>query len=297
MARLTKKGLEQFIIDVDFFADPRVRKLIDHQGSKAVTIYIILLCNIYNKGYYIRWNEDMLLVLSEQSGCEWVYAQEVVNACINVGLLDKDLYQKEKVLTSKDIQLKYMTAQKLYRRKGAVNEFSLINKDNITNKPHKVVNPISYHRKHAIKPKPSQVEIVIPEEVTTTKATPPTKAPSTLDSEIQEMMSDEIWIDQIMYLHRVDKNFITSMMPFFKAQCIADGKHKHYDLTDAKRHFNNWLRIAINTRQRNGNANNNPYEANREQANKHKLSLAERIQELDARERQRVVVIGSSKEV
>lgn len=285
MARLTKKGLEQFIIDVDFFADPRVRKLIDHQGSKAVTIYIILLCNIYNKGYYIRWNEDMLLVLSEQSGCEWVYTQEVVNACINVGLLDKDLYRKEKVITSKDIQLEYMVTQKLYRRKGVVNEFSLINNDNVTkNKPHKVVNPISYHRKHTIKPKPSQVEIVIPEEVTTTKATPPPKAKPTLDCEIQEMINDEIWVDQIMYLHKVDKNFITNIMPQFKAQCIADGKHKHYDLTDAKRHFNNWLRIAIK-RQRDGNTTStNPYQANKKQSDEHKQSYLERAKQLACRE-------------
>ena len=38
---------------------------------------------------------------------------------------------------------------------------------------------------------------------------------------------------------------IRAKLDEFKLQCIADGKTRHEDLSDAKRHFNNWLRIIV----------------------------------------------------
>ena len=47
MGRRVKKGLDYFPLDVDFFQDIKIRKLIRCQGGKALTVYIALLCNIY----------------------------------------------------------------------------------------------------------------------------------------------------------------------------------------------------------------------------------------------------------
>ena len=43
---------------------------------------------------------------------------------------------------------------------------------------------------------------------------------------------------------------IRAKLDEFKLQCIADGKTRHEDLSDAKRHFNNWLRIVSNDKVR-----------------------------------------------
>ena len=47
MARTFKKGLDYFPLDIDIFNDLKIRKLIKYQGGKAITVYALLLCNIY----------------------------------------------------------------------------------------------------------------------------------------------------------------------------------------------------------------------------------------------------------
>ena len=48
MGRTLKQGFEYFPFDTNFFQDIRIRKLIRYQSGRAVTIYISLLCIIYN---------------------------------------------------------------------------------------------------------------------------------------------------------------------------------------------------------------------------------------------------------
>ena len=56
MARTFKKGLDYFPLDIDIFNDLKIRKLIKYQGGKAITVYALLLCNIYKSGYYMKWD-------------------------------------------------------------------------------------------------------------------------------------------------------------------------------------------------------------------------------------------------
>lgn len=126
MARNIKVGLDYFPFDVDFFQDLKIRKLVKYQGGKAVTVYALLLCNIYKEGYYMRWDEELPFIISEQSGYDEAYIGEVIKCCMNIGLLNKDLYEKEGILTSKGIQERYTKISSLCNRKGKVSEFNLI---------------------------------------------------------------------------------------------------------------------------------------------------------------------------
>ena len=92
MARTIKKGLDYFPFDVDFFQDIRIRKLIKYQGGKAITVYALLLCNIYRNGYYAEWDKELPFIISEQSGYTEAYIQEVIDCCLSIGLLSKDLF-------------------------------------------------------------------------------------------------------------------------------------------------------------------------------------------------------------
>ncbi len=108
MGRNRKLGLDYFPMDVDFFQDIRIRKLIKYQGGKAVTVYALLLCIIYKQGYYVRWDDELPFIISEQTGFEEAYIQEVFKCCLIVGLFSKKLYDSDKVITSKGIQERWI---------------------------------------------------------------------------------------------------------------------------------------------------------------------------------------------
>ena len=131
MGRNRKVGLDYFPMDVDFFQDIRIRKLIKYQGGKAVTVYALLLCIIYKQGYYVRWDDELPFIISEQTGFEEAYIQEVFKCCLIVGLFSKKLYDSDKVITSKGIQERYKSICDQLRRVCQFDEFGLISSEEI----------------------------------------------------------------------------------------------------------------------------------------------------------------------
>ncbi len=65
-----------------------------------------------------------------------------------------------------------------------------------------------------------------------------------LDKEIQELKSAQIWLDNLQTQHRIPTNDLIKKLDEFKQHCLADGKESHPNINEAKRHFNNWLRIV-----------------------------------------------------
>lgn len=130
MGRNRKSGLDYFPFDVDFFSELKIRKLIKCQGGKAVTVYALLLCNIYKNGYYMRWDKELPFIISEQTGYDEVYIQEVIKSCFTVGLFSKELFDQEKIITSKGIQDRYQSICSLARRVCEIKEFNLISSEN-----------------------------------------------------------------------------------------------------------------------------------------------------------------------
>ena len=126
MARPAKPGIDYFPFDTDFFSDLRIRKLIRYQGGEAVTVYLMLLSNIYRNGYYIRWDDSLPFILSEQSGYEEDYILKVIGYCLDIGLLDQPLYESDRVLTSRAIQKRYRNIHTLSRRTCVMQDFLLI---------------------------------------------------------------------------------------------------------------------------------------------------------------------------
>ena len=127
MGRRVKKGLDYFPLDVDFFQDIKIRKLIRCQGGKALTVYIALLCNIYKEeGYYIRWDNDLPFIISEQTGYEDGYVHEVLRNCVALGLFDKALFDSEKIYTSRSIQERYREICGSSKRRSGIEEYCLL---------------------------------------------------------------------------------------------------------------------------------------------------------------------------
>ena len=107
MARPLKNGLDYFPMDVDFFSDIKIRKLIKFQGAKAIAVYSYLLCIIYKNGYYCEWDNDLPFIISEVTGCNEAYISEVIKCLFEIGILNKNMYEKHNILTSAGIQKRY----------------------------------------------------------------------------------------------------------------------------------------------------------------------------------------------
>lgn len=129
MARPKKVGLEYFPFDVDFFHDIKIRKLIKFQGGKAISVYALLLCIIYKQGYYMRWDKELPFIVSELTGFEEVYIQEVIKNCLSLGLFDLRMFENHKVLTSKGIQERYIEICQKVKRKVVINEFMCVSSE------------------------------------------------------------------------------------------------------------------------------------------------------------------------
>ena len=111
MARPQKTGLDYFPLDVGFYRDIKVRKLMrSNGGGKALAVYVVLLCNIYENGYYMVWDDDVPFMLSEILGFEEGTIHEAIKFCLSVGLLDKEMFNSAHVLTSRSIQSRYLAA-------------------------------------------------------------------------------------------------------------------------------------------------------------------------------------------
>ena len=238
MARTAKQGLGYFPFDIDFFQDLRIRKLIKYQGGKAITVYALLLCLIYKDGYYIRWDEELPFIISEQTGYDEAYIREVIQCCLNIGLFAKELYKAEGVLTSKGIQVRYMNINRLCKRVATVTVYNLITDDTGTDKPSTGTSRKGTAKKRTAAKKPKEPPL------------PPYQPYTlTLDEEIEALRNETAWLEQLQVLHHMDVEELCKRLDEFRLHCASDGKERHESLSDAKQHFNNWLRIVAGKKQ------------------------------------------------
>ena len=108
MSRPEKIGLDYFNIDTDFFADRKIKRLIHKYKSDSISLYLCLLCDIYNdKGYYIELDEDLIFDLQDRLKIDENLIKNIIVYCIDLGLFNKELYNKYSILTSLSIQERF----------------------------------------------------------------------------------------------------------------------------------------------------------------------------------------------
>lgn len=111
MARPLKNGLDYYPLNVDFFSDIKVRRLIKAGGPQSISILIALLGNIYrDEGYYMRWDNDLTFLISDLVGVTEGAVMETVNKAVHIGFFHAGLFETYKILTSKGIQARYLEA-------------------------------------------------------------------------------------------------------------------------------------------------------------------------------------------
>lgn len=272
MARTIKKGLDYFPFDVDFFQDIRIRKLIKYQSGKAVAVYALLLCTIYKNGYYAEWDKELPFIISEQSGYTEAYIQEVIDCCMNIGLLSKELFESAKVLTSKGIQERYRNICKASRRSGVIKEFNLLPAEEQEVQTPNPQPPETNRNKQApaspkkeTKPKPTPKPKPVPEKPVEAHAPAPSAPPIyslSIEEEVVEMKRSPQWKETVCIRYNLAPEKVDFYLGDFALKC----NKRHTSLQDAKSHFCYWLQEHIQKptqykyHKPTPNDNSNPYE-------------------------------------
>lgn len=120
------KGLEYTYLNVAFFQDRKIRRLQRRCGESAPLVYIAVLCAIYAEGYYIQWDDDVALDLADTTRMEEEYISRVIDECMEVGLLSKEMFEQHHILTSSGIQKQYQFICEKSKRKSTIGEYSLL---------------------------------------------------------------------------------------------------------------------------------------------------------------------------
>ena len=112
MARPNKKGLDYFPVDVDMFERDDVALITSEFGAKADSVLIRSLCRIYKNGYWCKWGDDECSLFCKLAGGIFVpnHVKEIVAGCVRRSIFDKSVFNMFGVLTSKEIQEKYLRA-------------------------------------------------------------------------------------------------------------------------------------------------------------------------------------------
>ena len=287
MGRNRKLGLDYFPMDVDFFQDIRIRKLIKYQGGKAVTVYALLLCIIYKQGYYMRWDDELPFIISEQTGFEEAYIQEVFKCCLIVGLFSKKLYDSDKVITSKGIQERYKSICDQLRRVCQFDEFGLISSEEIGISSEK--KPINSEKSTQKKRKGKEIkEISLSRDKE--KFPPPEVVDKTLSECYDELSCDRSWIEIVTMNTRNSghKDFTIDMFGMYLKRFFEKLQNEgevRKSPKNAKSHFARWLNIEL---KKKGNyepkpITNNIYEQKRIDSKRRKARIMAEFAEADAK--------------
>ncbi|WP_239255500.1 DUF4373 domain-containing protein [Listeria ilorinensis] len=127
MARPLKRGIDYFSLDVNFLSDLKIRKIMRACGNGSISIMISLLSNIYrDEGYYLQWDNDLAFFVADEVGASEGAVDEVVKKAVQVEFFSKQMFDKEKILTSAGIQRRYKAASAKKKDNSILPEFDLL---------------------------------------------------------------------------------------------------------------------------------------------------------------------------
>lgn len=267
MARIAKLGLEYFPFDIDFFQDIRIRKLIKRQGGKAVTVYALLLCLIYKNGYYMQWDEELPFICSEVSGFEEAYISEVIKTCLTLGLFDKKLYDTERVLTSKGIQVRYCNIRRLKKRMNRIDKYCLL--DEPQEQPKEKDRAKAKPKAKPKKEKPAEPVTPKPPEIPAKPAAPAPAPASTTKPSSGDKNAE--WLDDFFAdrhsenLRLLCKNFGLDIGDIPRLRKLAEAVIAEWELScTTHRDYSDWSRhliSAMRIKNRDKEPDKNNYDA------------------------------------
>lgn len=248
-----KTGLLYYNVDTDRFQDLRIKRLKKDMGCDGYAVYEYILNEIYRvRGCFLVWDESTAFDVAEYWGLKETKVNEIVRYCCAVGLFSKALLSNGSVLTSPSIQSRYVNMCIKARRKEIIipEEYNILPEEcrKMLEECRKI--PEEYRKVKNNKEKKSSTVVEDKE-----KPSSPSSRPATIDGEIEALKAEEVWLDQLQLLHHMDIGMLRQRLDEFRLHCKADGRDRHDSLTDAKQHFNSWLRIRTASQKQKSDGN------------------------------------------
>lgn len=128
MARKRAK-ISYFPLDVDMVYDIKVRKLMKRKGQSGAFVYITLLQHIYKNGYYLHLGEDELFYIADAVYGEEKDIKEIIEACVDIKLFDRKMYEEHSILTSASVQMRYQEMRRRMKSLPEIQEYNLLEAD------------------------------------------------------------------------------------------------------------------------------------------------------------------------
>ena len=128
----TKQGYSYCPLDTDIFHSYPMKKLRIKCKVAGMTAYLKFVAEIYgSKGYYLQIDEEVILDNAEYLGVTETEMEFIILCCCEVGFFDKALYEKDHILTSAEIQERYITIGLKSRRSKIeiTSEYLLMDKE------------------------------------------------------------------------------------------------------------------------------------------------------------------------
>ena len=287
MARPKKQGLDYFTCDVNMYQDIKIRKLIRYKGVQAVSVYQILLCQIYAVGYYLKWDDDLPFIISEVSDLQEDYINDVISYALSIGLFDQTVYDENKVLTSHGIQERFFDFCSVAKRKVSsdtpyllvdlkgksvlsskkdiISEQTIVfPEETIVNSEETPINSAISSQSKVKKRKDNLDSLDYPRDAR--EGERETKVPAdagdlkvcaSVDEEVTDLRNSPIWKEQVFmrfkFLNASDA-VLDQYFERWSGECKSKNI-KHGTLGEARIHFVNWLIVQEDKSNRNGNSN------------------------------------------
>ena len=190
-------GINYFPVGVNFMEENAMEVIEAKYGIKGSAIVLKLLCKIYKEGYFIRWDEEQCLIFANKAGREVQAAevQGIIGILFIKGILDRNSYLANGILTSANIQKIWMEATKRRKRDLKALPYLLVNDltqqeteapegENVTISPGNVVHDVTVNAKNACNSGQSKVKEKKAEE---NKELPPSAPPKGKEKEWEEV--------------------------------------------------------------------------------------------------------------
>ena len=190
-------GINYFPVGVNFMEENAMEVIEAKYGIKGSAIVLKLLCKIYKEGYFIHWDEEQCLIFANKAGREVQAAevQGIIEILFIKGILDRNSYLENGILTSANIQKIWMEATKRRKRDLKALPYLLVNDltqqeteapegENVTISPGNVVHDVTVNAKNACNSGQSKVKEKKAEE---NKELPPSAPPKGKEKEWEEV--------------------------------------------------------------------------------------------------------------
>ena len=114
------ESLAYTYLDLYIWGNTKIRHLLRRRGPAAFAVYVAFLCLIYRTRWYIKFDEEILLDVADMTRCDYDFVKQSFNDCLDLGLFSRELYERERVITSHGIQTHYEAVCCRLRRKARV---------------------------------------------------------------------------------------------------------------------------------------------------------------------------------